>query len=294
MEKVVRGISIPEGVRIETDQKSISAQRMQDGTISVSVQDSVRRPGTNIPLLRGVFGFFSDVLHFLRAISEKTPAREMVRPMRLFRFCIVSPGWLAFFTAFWILTQILLFMFVIPWGICFAMIHWFSADVNTAGLLCGLLRAILLPGLVRCIAHTRFIRRLAMYRGAFGKVMNCVLQGKNPDIENALACSRLTGESRAAFCTASIFIALLVCSFVPTRAVSPFLSPLWKLLILFCSAAVVGEITRICAHGFPVLALRRFSMFFENLTVIEPNTDILEVALKAFENTEIPKAEEQA
>ena len=293
VKRYIRGLPVAEGVKFATKDRCAIAVRKENGDIALRVMpaESFRRFSA-IPFLRGAERLIAGISGLLLAISQSQdmPAQEMVKPLRLGKMQLRSHALLAWLAGIWSVALIALCLVLSPWLVRIALTQWTTMNANDAGALACIVRAIMFLPMVRWLCLMRFVRRLAMHHGACHKALNCLLSGKALTMENALLCPRLTGRSDAAFSLAVAFASLLLCGFVRMDTAFLLGTVVLRLALMLGIAMVLGEICRY-AHrkdGTLCRLIRLPAMALEELTTLEPHTEMLEVALLAM-NTAIGK-----
>lgn len=155
--------------------------------------------------------------------------------------------------------------------------RWINAIVCLCRFVGGLL------GVLMC-TRLRLIRRLCMYQGAINKVLNAYERERcTPGIEDACEASRLYRRSDGAFLM--VVFAVSLAAFTQIRTFTLPIQLLVRILIVFVAAGVVNEPIYLLERirtGSPLSVLRAPLMWLERIFVIEPHSQMVEVALCAF------------
>ena len=151
------------------------------------------------------------------------------------------------------------------------------------GILCFCRFIGVVLGVFLC-TRLRVVNRLCMYRGAINKVLNAYETHRaTPDIEETCAASRIYRRSDAAF-----LVAVLAASLAAFTLIRTFTLPiqiLVRVLIVFAAAGIVNEPIYLLERftpANPLSVLRAPLMWLERLFVVEPHSQMVEVALCAF------------
>ena len=284
MNRDLRWTAVPEGLLVLTKRRQVLARRTASGSVSVSVGKAHSARAEYAPFLRGPARAVCGLWRMLRVCSgNRADVLEKVSPLRLGPIRISSPSVLAWLTGFWLLLLATAGLVVIPWALGLALTDLASLRIHTASLLAGLFRALLFIPIVRAASHARFLRRLSMYRGAYGKAVNCAAADKPMNVEEALACPRLTGGSIQAVALLAAFVLLLLLPVLSAPNIA--VAALIRLAVYICLLSVLEELRRLCQgrNGPLSGAVGKLFRTFESPCVMEPHTEALEVALKALE-----------
>lgn len=173
---------------------------------------------------------------------------------------------------------------------------WLAKYSFCYNLFQGIVRLIILIVYIVAITAMRDIRRLFMYHGAEHKTISCFEKGLDMTPENAKTCSRLHDRCGTTFLFLVVFISVIVYSIVNwafqdvylgiENSVLEFLAQLGiKLLFLPFVAGISYEVLKLLAR-----TKSRFFLIFkapgyglQKLTTREPDEDMLEVAIAAFQ-----------
>ncbi|MBQ3575640.1 MAG: DUF1385 domain-containing protein, partial [Clostridia bacterium] len=135
-----------------------------------------------------------------------------------------------------------------------------------------------------CAGRLRVFKRLLMYRGAINRAVNCYECRDEVTVENAAQYPILSKRSEPAF-----LISVAVCSmilFAFLKIDNIFVSALARVLIIFGVAAVLNEpFAALEAANLNIATriLRAPMDLFQHMTAAAPNTQIMEVAVSAFQ-----------
>ena len=152
---------------------------------------------------------------------------------------------------------------------------------NAIMCFCRIVGALL--GVFLC-TRLRVMNRLCMYQGAINKVLNAYeAHRRTPDIEETCAASRLYRRSDAAFLMVVLMVSLIAFTLIRTFTLP--IQILVRILIIFTVAAVVNEpiyLVERFSNTNPLRVLRAPLMWLERMFVIKPHSQMVEVALCAF------------
>ena len=285
---------VAEGARFTIGTATAFAVRRESKDIALRIRRE-RRPVRSMmartPFVRGMLRLTQSVFGLVDGISESGELlpQRIARGNRLERglgelFQFHSESLVAFLSGVAIII-------LLSSGICglpLAVQTWVLPNFElTAGWINAImcLSRILgaLMGVFLC-TRLRIVNRLCMYRGAINKVLNAYeAQRATPGIEEACAASRIYRRSDAVF-----LMVVMMGSFIAFTLVRTFTLPiqvLVRVLIIFAVAGVVNEpiylLERLSAMN-PLRVLRAPLMALERMFVIEPHSQMVEVALCAF------------
>ena len=285
---------VAEGVRFTIGTATAFAVRRESKDIALRIRRE-RRPLVAMmgrtPFVRGMLRLTRSVFGLVDGISEsgELEPQRIARGNRLergiaelFRFHPESlVGFLSGVASILILVA----------GICalpLAVRTWILPNfeltagwINAIMCFCRIVGAVL--GVFLC-TRLRVINRLCMYRGAINKVLNAYeARRRTPDIEETRAASRLYRRSDAAFLTVVLTASLI--AFTMIRTFTLPIQILVRLLIVFVAAGVVNEpiyLVERLGPANPLRFLRAPLMWLERMFVMEPHSQMVEVALCAF------------
>ena len=153
----------------------------------------------------------------------------------------------------------------------------------TNGIMCAIRILCAWLALFLC-GRLRVVKRLCMYRGAINKVLNAYEDyHRAPTLDEALDAEHIYHRSDAAF-----LMVVLALSFVAFACIRTFTLPvqlLVRVLTVFAVAGIINEPIQALEHlrlTHPLSALLAPYRGLERLFVMEPNDQMVEVALCAF------------
>lgn len=271
-----------EGVYVQRGRREAYAVRTRDGSISVRVSRRKRREGADgIPLLRGVVRLVRAVrrpLH-IYSVSQRLRPQQLTRPsadaaamaraLRLPRLTLTA-----------LRCTLAVFMFAIAFATLpvFLELTMLSWPVFLRGLTLCLVRVALLLLSVAALSRMKFLRRIAMCRGAANKVARCLHARRKLNYEAVLTCPRLAGESDLAFLLLLGVLLIIAGAVLPLDTSDLFLRVTSRLLLVIALAAVVNEIIR-PIERHPESPWHRPLDWLQRTFTMEPHSEMLEVAI---------------
>ena len=147
----------------------------------------------------------------------------------------------------------------------------------------ALLRMAIFFGYLLLISRMKDIQRTFMYHGAEHKTINCMEAGKKLTIENVRGTSRFNKRCGTSFIFVVIIISIIVFMFVNTDLM--WLRLLSRLLLIPVIAGVSYEFIRYAGRHENACAnaLSSPGLWLQRLTTLEPDDDMIEVAIKSVE-----------
>ena len=285
---------VAEGARFTIGTATVFAVRRESKDIALRIRRE-RRPVRSMmartPFVRGMLRLTQSVFGLVDGISEsgELQPQRIARGNRLERrlgelFQFHSEGLVAFLSG---VAAIILLVAGIC-GLPLAVQTWVLPNFElTAGWINAVMCISRIVGAVLGVflcTRLRLVNRLCMYQGAINKVLNAYeSQRATPGIEEACAASRIYRRSDAAF----LMIVLMgsLAAFTLIRTFTLPIQVLVRVLIIFAVAGVVNEpiylLERLSTMN-PLRVLRAPLMALERMFVIEPHSQMVEVALCAF------------
>ena len=288
------GTPVSEGVRLEVGKYTVFAVRNAKKDISVRMRREPRkllRTCMRIPFLRGVTRLFRDVVRFFDGLSESAelkphrPVRGTKADRALARAFHAHPQSVATLISALLIPLILFIaLYAAPEG-AEAMLEDFlalrRAQVN--GIVCAvrILGALIS---IYLICRLRVIKRLCMYKGAINKAINCYECRDEISVENIARYPIHTRRSEPAFLICVMILSMIFFSWIPVQGA--LATALLRLLIVLAVAAVFNEPFSALEGAemtLPVRIVRAPVDLLQHITTLEPEGNMLEVAVCAFD-----------
>lgn len=287
------GTPVAEGVRLEVGRYTVFAVRNAQRDISVRMRREPRgflRACMHIPLLRGMVRLMRDVVRFLDGLSEA----DELKPHRsergnafergVARVLNLHPQTLAAWSSA-ILMLIIAFccLYAAPKGFeLFLQSRFTLARVQLNAAVCAVRILGMLTAIGLC-SRLRILRRLCMYKGAINKAINCYECREPLSTENVARYPLHTRRSEPIFLIGVLIISMILFACIQTEGI--FATAIIRILIILATAAVFNEPYSALESAEPTLPVRilRFPMdLMQHITVLEPQPQMLEVAVCAF------------
>ena len=274
-----------EGIYACGSQQGAVAVRREDGSIGVRLCAAEPEDGlSRIPVLRGMARLvrcFWRPMQVLWGTQDMQP-QQLTRPSKrevvVANALEVAPlGLTVLRTGLVVALSALLFV-LLPMVL----------DRLTVGILPQGLRAVfgcilrcaLLLLAVRVAFSQKFLRRIAMHRGAANKASNCARTGESLDFERVLTESRISPESDGAFLLLTALGLIIAGAILPLDAGNAVLRLLLRLVAAFGLAGVLNEFV-LPVERRPESPLHRPLAWLQRPFTREPHGEVLEVAIVA-------------
>ena len=305
---MIGGQALIEGIMMRGPEKDAVVVRGKDG-LCVEVKPRRIRPKNsvmNLPLLRGVCGFFDSQVVGVKALmrSADLSPEESEQPSKLdlwlekklgnerFQSLIIGTA-----VAMGLGLSIILF-FLLPMVVSSFFDRWIR-NTLALNLMEGLVRMTLFMGYMYLVSHMQEMKRVFAYHGAEHKTIRCYEAGLPLTVENVRMQTRMHPRCGTSFLLVVMILSILVFSvassllltLIPALEVlrGSFLYRLvmigFKLLLLPVVVAISYEINRFVGrhdNRFTRI-LTAPGMWFQNFTTNEPDDSMIEVGIAALE-----------
>lgn len=280
------GQAVLEGVMMRGSHTCAIAVRSPDGAIvskDVPLGALYRSPLARLPFVRGLFVLWDALVLGVSALTysanvqagEEDPIDPRSMALTLVLALALGIG----------------FFFLLPAGLSQlleSVLGWHSWWAN---LIEGLFRLVLLVGYIWGIGLLADIQRVYGYHGAEHKTINAFEAGDELTPERVQRYPREHPRCGTAFLLTVVVFSILLFSLLGPLPLIPKL--ISRLVLLPVLAALAYEYIRFTARLLPYRWARPLvapNLWLQRLTTREPDTDMLEVAIAAFE--EMRAAEE--
>ncbi len=158
----------------------------------------------------------------------------------------------------------------------------------------GVLRIIIFLVYMLLVSRMKDIRRTFMYHGAEHKTIFCYEHENELTIENVRKESRYHPRCGTSFMVLMLIVGIIVGMFIPTNLPTLIRSAI-KLLLLPVSVGIGYELIKLAGRHDNVFTrvISRPGMWFQRITTVEPDDDMIECAIKAFVEV-LPEDEKEA
>ena len=277
----IGGQAVLEGIMMRNGDKYAVAVRKPDKEIDVQVFDYLgpvkSEKVKNIPVVRGVFNFvdsmylgMTSLLHSASFIEDEEEI-DLEKEKQMMGGVVVLA----------ILFSIALF-FVLPYFIS-VFFQSFIKSRFVITLLEGLVRICIFMAYVGGISFMSDIKRTYMYHGAEHKCINCIEQGLELNVENVRKSSKQHKRCGTSFLFLVVLISILFFMFINVE--SGILKLVIRLLLIPVIAGVSYEVIRIAGRydNWLVNIISAPGLFMQKITTLEPEDDMIEVAIASVE-----------
>lgn len=291
----LRGTPVTEGVRLEVGTASACAVRTESRDIAVRVRQSnhIFRGALGwLPFVRGVLRFFGAVgdlvggIHEAGALGPQQSLHGRGFARRFAGLFRTTPQTMAALGTALMLPLILAAtMLGLPYLAERVLTRYWAMPRSVLNGLCCAVRVLAVPLAAALICRLKLLDRLCMYRGAMAKVINAVqTRGVDFTHEQAVLCSRLTGESDGAFVLLTLMLTVLCCGLLSPGML--LYGPVGRVAVLVGVSALLNEILRPLEKaplGSIRSELRLPLMALQYVFTIEPHNQMIEVAICAWQ-----------
>ena len=123
-----------------------------------------------------------------------------------------------------------------------------------------------------------------MYHGAEHKCINCIERGRELNVKNVMASSRLHKRCGTSFMLFVMMVSIIMFMFISVE--NPTMRVVIRILLVPVIAGVSYEIIRLAGNNSSNILVKIISapgMWLQTLTTKEPTEDMVEVAIKSVE-----------
>ncbi|HCW80902.1 MAG TPA: DUF1385 domain-containing protein [Ruminococcaceae bacterium] len=292
---LIGGQALVEGIMMRGPQKTETAVRMPDGSISLEEMKNnsagERSKIWSLPFFRGIANFIDSLSVGYRALSlsvEKSGAEEEGEDESKFdRWIEKTFGDRALSVISGVGTVLGL---VIAIGLFFVFPTWLfniiqkAAGPSVAGWrspLEGAMRIVIFTLYLVLCAATPDVRRVFEYHGAEHKTIFCYENNEELTVKNVRKHQRFHPRCGTSFIVLMLLVGILIGFIIPFT--NPFLRTAAKLL---CIPLVVGigyELIRYCGRNDNLLThiISAPGLWMQRITTKEPDDSMIEVAIAA-------------
>ena len=283
----IGGQALIEGIMMKGPHITATAVRRPDGEIAIREEETKKNRFSKIPVVRGMFNFIEslvtgyDCLMYSANIAledemEKTKLEIWMEEKfgrKASDFLTMIAGVLGGMLA------LVLFM-VLP-----TVITGFVSGIVELGafkaVMEGLLKLVIFFIYLWGITYLDDVKRLFMYHGAEHKTIACYEAGLELTVENIRPQSRFHPRCGTSFLFIVIIVSIVVFSFVPWSSTLARVG--LKLLFLPLVVGIAYEILKFTGRheNACTKVLAAPGLFFQKFTTLEPDDDMIEVAIAA-------------
>ena len=298
----IGGQAVIEGVMMRGKTAMATAVRAENGQILLETsrisQKTTKNKFLKLPIVRGVVAFFSSLVLGTKTLTRSASVFGEEETSKFDKFVEKKTGINASDFAVFIAVALglvlsLFLFFFLPQFICDLLP--FKSNVSLGYFLVeGLVRIAIFVVYILLTSLIKDVRRTFMYHGAEHKTISCYESGKELTVENVRTCTRVHDRCGTTFMFLVMLISILVFSvanvFLQKLGVTfagitgKLLRFLVKLLLLPFVSGISYEILKLLSKTQSkwVLIFKAPGLLLQRITTREPNDDMIEVAITAF------------
>lgn len=289
----IGGQAVLEGVMMKNKDLYAVAVRKSDGEIVVDTQefagilhDSVLR---KIPFIRGIFNFIDSLVLGMKSLNysanfyEDEDAQETTADKVMNKvFRGKAESILMGFTMILSVVLSLAIFIALPYYLS-TLFERFVRNTSLLNIIEGAIRIAIFLIYVAAISLMKDIRRVYMYHGAEHKCINCLERGRELTVENVKRSSKQHRRCGTSFLLFVMVVSIILFFFITIT------QPVYRLLIrIALIPAVAGisyELIRLAGRYDNIFTriLSAPGMLLQKLTTKEPDSEMIEVAIKSVE-----------
>ena len=297
----IGGQAVLEGVMMRGRCGVATAVRDSDGVIRIEAEritpPEKKSIFVRLPIIRGIVNFFSSLV---------TGTKILIRSAEVYGGDDDEPSkfekWLA--KTFKIDVMDVVLFFGVALGLVFSIALFFILPTFLGGLIGkaapnmppivknlieGGIRILIFVGYILFTSLLKDIKRTYMYHGAEHKTITCYEKGLDLTVENVKKCRRVHDRCGTTFMFFVMFVSILVYSvfgaIFPVLNENVGLKMLSRIVLLPLIAGLSYELLKLLAKTDSplVLPLKAPGLLLQMLTTKEPDEQMMEVAIAAFE-----------
>lgn len=289
----IGGQAVLEGVMMKNKDLYAVAVRKSDGEIVVDTQefagilhDSILR---KIPFIRGIFNFIDSLALGMKSLNysanfyEDEDAKETTADKVMNKvFRGKAESILMGFTMILSVALSLAIFIALPYYLS-TLFERFVRNASLLNIIEGAIRIAIFLIYVVAISLMKDIRRVYMYHGAEHKCINCLERGRELTVENVKRSSKQHRRCGTSFLLFVMVVSIILFFFITIT------QPVYRLLIrIALIPAVAGisyELIRLAGRYDNIFTriLSAPGMLLQKLTTKEPDSEMIEVAIKSVE-----------
>ena len=292
----IGGQAVLEGVMMRGAASMATAVRDEEGTIRIESERLKPASKKNfilrLPIIRGIVNFFSSMVVGTKTLMRSADVYGESEPTKF-------ENWLSKKLKIDLMTLMIwigvllglafsVFLFVVcPQWITSLIAKW--TGISKSGFLYnlieGLIRVCIFVLYIVLTSLMKDIRRTYMYHGAEHKTITCYESGMDLTVENVKKCRRVHNRCGTTFLFFVMLISILVFSLVNSFAK---LEGVYRMLLKIALLPLVAGLSYELLKGLAktecwvFYPLKAPGLLLQRLTTREPDDDMMEVAIAAF------------
>lgn len=288
----IGGQAVLEGVMMRAPEGIAVAVRKDDGIVKKFdpyVSISKRKKFFGLPVVRGVVAFVESLTIGMRTLtySADVLGLEDEKPSKFEEYLSKKTGKSAMNVMMGFAVVIAMAMavglfFILP-NVLTNFLRPLINDSLLMNLAEGLTRLAIFLIYIGSISAMKDIRRVFMYHGAEHKVIACFEADEELTVENARTKTRLHPRCGTNYLLLVMVVSIIFFSFFGWNS-NPLLRLLTRIAFVPIVAGLAYEVLRFAAGDGAICRAIRFpGVMLQKLTTREPEDEMIEVALAAFE-----------
>lgn len=286
----IGGQAVIEGVMMRGPSDIAIAVRKSDGEIVIDKKSvkSVKYKILKLPIIRGVFNFFSSLVTGVKSLMFSAEfvdieGDEQEEPSKIDKWLTEKLGdklkdiAIYFSVAVSLVFSVLLFI-MLP-AFLTGFIKKLGAGHSIIILAEGVVRIAIFMGYLFLVSKMKDIQRVFEYHGAEHKSIHCYEHGEELTVENVKKYTRLHPRCGTSFLFIVMIISIIVFFFIKSDVW--YLRLVYRLLLLPVVAGISYEIIKLAGrYDTPLTrAVSKPGMWLQYFTTREPDDSQIEVAI---------------
>lgn len=294
----IGGQAVLEGVMMRGKSSEATAVRDADGIIRLESKRVAkkRNPFFRLPIIRGVVAFISSLVGGTKVLMRSAEVYGEGEPSKFEKWLSekFNVNLMSVITTISLIIAlglaVFLFMFL-PQVLRRVIEGWcgqgFTFNIWAKNFIEGGFKLLIFISYILLTSLLKDIRRTFMYHGAEHKTISCYEKGLPLTVENAKKCSRIHDRCGTTFLVFVMVISILtfaLCEALLGGSVEKGWRILLKIALLPVVAGLSYELLKALSktQSKLVLPLKLPGMLLQKITTREPDDDMLEVAITAF------------
>lgn len=290
----IGGQAVIEGIMMKNGDAYAVAVRKENQTIEILKDEYKLLAGQkklfSLPFIRGVFNFIDSMVLGMKTLTwsasffeEEEEGGESGQGFMEKHFSKETAEKLLLgFTVVLSIAMSLGIFMVLP-AFLAGILERFVKNPFLTAVVEGIVRILLFLFYVFLISKMEEIRRVFMYHGAEHKCINCIEHGLELNVENVRKSSRLHKRCGTSFMLFVMVISIVLFMFIRTETI--WMRMLSRILLIPVVAGISYEILRLAGKSDHSLVnlISAPGLKLQQMTTMEPEDDMIEVAIQAVE-----------
>ncbi len=294
----IGGQAVLEGVMMRGACSMATAVRDSDGIIRLETKRIKPQKERNLffrlPIVRGVVAFISSLVGGSKVLMRSAEVFGESEPTRFEK-------WMSEKLKIDVMSVITTISLILGLGLAIFLFMWLPQfcrnqleflfkvkfDVWAKNFIEGFLKLLIFIAYILLCSMLKDIRRTFMYHGAEHKTISCYEKGLKLTVENAKKCSRVHDRCGTTFMVFVMLISILLFAVVESL-IGQHVEKIFRILLKLAMLPVVAGLSYELLKGlaktdcFIFYPLKVPGLLLQRITTKEPDSDMLEVAISAF------------